>query len=331
MTDPNQSFQAPPTPSLHDSPPVARPTKLRTAGIAFFAIGCLLVVAGILKLPDGYTTGATFAFFGILLFAFSFIPLPPASDSEVPLSPIERLTGIFYEPSRIFRSLRSHPYWLAAFLTVGIVNAAYLTVFVQRLTPDRIVDYTFDKLADSPLRPPPDRMAAAKEQALDQQKNPVRRIQTIARSFVGIFVLLAFLGALYMVVVLAFGGRINFWQSMATIAYAFVPIAIISKGISLIILFIKSPDDIHPLIGQETLLQDNLGVLFAPADHPTLFALFSAIGVLSFYGLWLKGTGLKEAGTRVSSSAAWGAAITLWILGTIFFVIISTLFSSFIS
>jgi hypothetical protein len=84
-------------------------------------------------------------------------------------------------------------------------------------------------------------------------------------------------------------------------------------------------------MGQETLVQDNLGVLFTPGTQPTLFVLASAFGVLSFYGLWLRAKGLQNAGTKVSSSAAWSVAIILWVLALIIGAIFATLFSSFIS
>ena len=105
----------------------------------------------------------------------------------------------------------------------------------------------------------------------------------------------------------------------------------IGKVVSLIILFIKEPEDIHPILGAETLLQDNLGILFKPAEHPALFVLGSVIGVLSFYGLWLRAKGLANAGTKVSSTTAWGVSITLFVLALIFGMIFATLFSSFIS
>ena len=110
-----------------------------------------------------------------------------------------------------------------------------------------------------------------------------------------------------------------------------MPIAVITKLLSLVILFVKAPDDIHPILGQETLVQDNLGILFSPGEHPALFSLGAAIGVLSFYGLWLKARGLANAGQKVSSSAAWGVAITLWVLAVILGMIFATLFASFIS
>jgi hypothetical protein len=335
MSDPNrQDFQAPPPPP----PPVEqvqapRPTKLRPVAIGLFVVGLLLVVAGILKfLPGGIGTGIAFAFWGILLFALSFIPLPQTKgDEEPPMSGLQKVLGIFYEPTRVFRNLRFHPYWLAAFLVIGTTNIVYSTAFVQRLTPERIVDYTFEKLEQSPIKPPPEAMEEAKAAALQQSKQPIQRVQTAAKSFVGIFVFTCFIATICFLGVLAFGGRINFWQAFAAMLYAYLPIEVITKLLSLVLLFIKDPDDIHPLMGAQTLVQDNLGVLFSPAEHPVLYVLGSSIGVLSFYGLWLRAKGLANAGTKVSSSAAWGVSITLWVLVLILGIILAMLFPSFMS
>jgi hypothetical protein len=336
MSDPNsQDFQAPPPPP----PPPAgqaggpRPTKLRPVAIGLFVLGLLILVAGIAKfLPGGPGTGAAFAFWGILLFALSFIPLPQTKgDEEPPMSGLQKVLGIFYEPTRVFRNLRYHPYWLAAFLVIGICNVIYSTAFVQRLTPERIVEFTFEKLESSPIKPSPEQMEIAKADALQQAKQPIQRVQTAAKSFVGIFVFACVIATLCFLGVLAFGGRINFWQAFAAMLFAYLPIEVITKLLSLVVLYIKAPEDIHPMLGAQTLVQDNLGVLFTPADHPALFVLGASIGVLSFYGLWLRAKGLANAGTKVSSSAAWGVSITLWVLALIFGMIFATLFSSFIS
>jgi hypothetical protein len=311
----------------------ARPTNLRLPAIVFFVAGLIILALGIAKVvPGGIGTGVAFAFFGGVLFAFGFIPLPQTTGAEEPaLSGLQKLAGIFYEPTRVFRNLRAHPHWLAAFLVIGSVNLIYTVAFVQRLTPERIVDYTMEKLEQSPIKPPPARMEAAKEDAMQTAKQPVQRAQTAAKSFIGLFVFAAFVAGVILLLVLAFGGRINFWQAFATTFYAWLPVAVIMKLVSLVILYIKAPEDIHPILGQETLLQDNLGILFAPAEHPALFVLGSVIGVLSFYGLWLRAKGLANAGTKVSSTTAWGVSITLFVLALIFGMIFATLFSSFIS
>ncbi len=332
MSDPNQGFQAPPPPPITENK-APRATKLLPYGIGLFVIGVIVCVLGIVKVvPGGIGTGAAFAFWGLLLFAFSFIPLPQTKGDEEPaMSGLQKVMGIFFEPTRVFRNLRAHPHWLAAFLVIAIVNAVYAAAFVQRLTPDRIVDYTMDKMESSPIKPPPDKMAETKDGMLQAMKQPIQRVETAAKSFVGIFVFVCLASALCLLGVLAFGGRMNFWQAFAAVLYSYMPVAVISKLVSLVILFIKAPDDIHPLIGQETLLTDNLGILFKPADHPVLFVLGSAIGVLSFYGLWLKAKGLANAGQKVSSTAAWGVSITLWVLSLIIGMIFATLFAGFMS
>src|SRR5207237_2333771 len=143
-----------------------------------------------------------------------FIPLPrPEAGAEPQMSGLQKLTGIFYEPTRVFRNLRSHPRWLAAFLTVAIFNAVYATAFVQRLTPTRIVDYTMDKMEQSPIKPPPDKMAETKDGMMQQATQPIQRVQTALKSLVGVFVFMSFVAALCLLGVIAFGGRMNFWQA----------------------------------------------------------------------------------------------------------------------
>ena len=88
----------------------------------------------------------------------------------------------------------------------------------------------------------------------------------------------------------------------------------IQKLLGLLILYLKSPDDLHPILNQETTLQDNLGILFTPAVHPVLFVMASFIGFTSLYGLWLRAKGLHYGGNRVSKSTGWAVAITLWVL-----------------
>jgi hypothetical protein len=334
MSDPNQGFQPPPAPP-QAAPEVKapRPDKIRLPAIVFFVLGLIMLVAGIAKLlPGGFGTGLAFIFWGILLFVLSFIRLPQTTGAtDPPMSAMQKLAGIFYEPSNVFRNLRTHPTWLAAFLVIGIVSAAYSVAFVQRLGPDRIVDFTFEKLADSPIKPPPDKMEQAKEEALQQAKQPVQRVQTVAKSFVGLFVLMCFVAGLCLLGVMAFGGRINFWQALAAVMYGYLPVIVIMKLVSLVLLYVKDPDSIHPVLNAETLLQDNLGILFNPGEHPALFVLGSVIGVLSFYGLWLRVKGLQHAGQKVSSSAAWGVSITLFVLALLLGMVGATLFSSFMS
>ena len=335
MSEPIDNFQAPPPPpTLNDVPRAPRPTSFRPVAIGLFVIGLLVCVGGILKfVPGGIGTGAAIAFMGLVLFLLSLIPLPVVDDAEAPMSPLQKITGMFFEPTRVFRNLRVHPRWLAGYLTVVILSVVYTFAFTQRVTPERIVNHTMDKLAEigPPLAPPPDRIEGMRAQQIEDAKNPVQRAGAAAKTFVGAFVFTGLLAGLYMLACVAFGGRINYWQAFASLIYAAVPIVVIQKVLGLVLLYIKAPDEIHPILGQETLVQDNLGILVSPANHPVIFVLASAIGLLSFYSLWLKATGLRNGGTKVSKGVAWGVAVTLWILGTLLITAMTALFPNFIS
>lgn len=335
MSDPNQEFHVPPPPAVEPEPERQRPTYLMWAGIALVVLGILfltliIVTLGVTGITVHATTGGAICGLGILLFIFSFIPMPVVANPPPKMSTIQTLTGIFFEPTSVFRNLRAHPRFVAAVLLAGLLNGIYVAAFVHRVTPERIINFTVDKLEDSPFKPPPEALAKLRTDGVEQQKSVLTQIGNVAKAITGHFFGVAFLAALCLVAVLAFGGRMHYWQTYAAVAYVSLPFTIIQKGISFLILYLKSPDDIHPLLGQDSLVYDNLGLLVSGKDHPILYVMAASIGVLSFYRLWLNATGLREAGYKVSSSAAWGAAITLFVLFLLVGMAFAAIFPGFL-
>jgi hypothetical protein len=334
MSAAEHNFEPPPPPTPEEKPRAPRPTKLRPIAIGLIVVGLIVLVGGFANLiAAGKSTGAAIGFLGIVILVFSFIPLPVISETDEPLSFFDKITGIFYEPSRVFRNLRFHPRWFGAFAVISVLTLIYSFAFVQRITPERIVEHTTTKLAEMgpPFAPPPDRLETMKTEQLQSLKSPVERVGAAAKQVVGIYVVSAIVAALSLLGILAFGGRINFWQALAVTFYSALPVVVIHKVLGLVILYLKSADDLHPVLNQETTLQDNLGILFSPADHPVLFVIASFIGLTSFYGLWLRAKGLHHGATRVGKGAAWGVAITLWVLLLLMVTILTALFPGFIS
>ncbi|MCU1265421.1 MAG: hypothetical protein JWM21_1739 [Acidobacteria bacterium] len=330
MSDPNTEFHAPAPPTVTMEPPRRRPQKMLAIGVGLIVLGLIVAVTGIAKLlGGGVGTGVIICLLGIALVGLSFVSLPEL-EPQAPLGTLEKLAGIFYEPTRVFRNLRTNPSWVAPLLVISILSAAYVAAFTHRLTAERIVNYTVDKMADTPFIPP-EAVERARDQGLQDAKSPTQKVTNGVKTIAGVFLATFFIAALYLVALLAFGGRINYWQAVSVLAYAALPTVVITKLVSFVLLYLKLPDDIHPLMGQETLLQDNLGILFTPKDHPVLFVIAASIGILSFYKLWLVAKGLHEGATKVSSSAAWGVAITLWVIGLLLIVSVTALFPSFIS
>jgi multisubunit Na+/H+ antiporter MnhB subunit len=332
MSAPEQPFQPPPPPPMPQAGPKApRPTKLRLVAIPVFVIGLIILIGGVAKfLPGGAFAGAVLAFCGIVLFGLSFVPLPQVETKDAPMSTAETLMGIFFEPGRVFRSLRARPRWVAAFIIIAVLSLAYTVAFVRRVTPERIVNFTHDKLAETGFLPA-QAVEQERQRRLEEAKNPVTQTMSYVQSVSGNFLKYCAVAGLVLLAILAFGGRMNFWQAFAAVIYAALPWMVIQKILSLVLLYVKSPEDIHPILNQETLLQDNLGVLVNPATHPVLFVLASAVGVLWIYWMWMFAKGLHLAGTKVSGGAAWGVTVLLTLLLICAGVGTALVFSGFMS
>ena len=304
----------------------------RTYTYIVISIGFLLAIAGFLMLGfSGAVAGIAVCFLGLVLFGLSFVPRPaPQEDTPQQMSEGERLTGIFFEPSRVFQSLRARPHWLVPVVIMAVLAFAYTTAFTFRLTPERIVSFTNDKLVERGFIPA-DRAEQIKEQQIAQAKSAPRIALNVFTTFVGAFVAMAFIAALYMLGALLFGGKLGYWQALAVAVYAALPIAVIGRVLSFVLLYVKDPDDIHPILGQSGLVQDNLGVLVKAADHPVIYTVLTSFGILSFYHLWLTATGLRNGGERVTTSAAWSVALIIWGLGLLLGAAFSALFGNFIS
>jgi hypothetical protein len=304
----------------------------RIVGIIIFALGFLLLLAGIMKVVQGVIGfGILAVFLGLVIFGLSFIPRPdPGPDAPPPLSPADRITGVFYEPDRVFKNLRHYPRWLAAFLVLVVFSLTYQIAFTQRLTPEKIAGETADRiieggwLQNSNISP-----EEFKRMRIEEAKAPVSRI-TGALSFVGwTFIFMLVLAGLYMLGVLAFGGRINFWQSLSVATYGSLPPVVILTILNLILLYTKAPEDIDSIRGARGLARADLGLLFSPETHPTLFVIGSFIGIFSLYGWWITVSGLHNTATKLSKASAWTIALLLWLLGLVIAIVLSSIFSSF--
>ena len=298
-----------------------------------FGIGVVLIALSLIGILPGLTgAGGGLIFLGLVLFGLSFIPRPESASDQPAMSEAESLGKIVFSPTEVFQNLRHHPRWLAALLVMSILSGIYLFAFAQRLTAERIGNFMTEKITQSGFQIPEARVAQMRQDNINQYKEPLRQAGSAVSGFVGMFVFFAFIAAIYLVIILAMGGHINFWQSFAATVYSFFPVIVIDRILSLIILFLKDPVDVHPLLGQQSLVQDNLGVLlFNPAQNPVLFSLAAAIGLLSFYRLWLAATGLKNAGEKVSGSAAWTAALVVWLFGVVLTAASAALFPGFLS
>jgi hypothetical protein len=243
------------------------------------------------------------------------------------------LLNIFFSPTEAFQNLRRHPRWLVAALIISLLSTVFTNLFLYRLTTERVTNFAIDKTLEMPIMNDQARsqIEAGRQEAIEQNKNPVLKAGQAVSSFAWNFAKYAFYAGIFLLFALAMGGRINFWQALSVAVYSAFPVSVIHSILSSVILFLKDPVDIHPILGQGNLVQDNLGFFFSPSASPALYALAAHIGILWFYWVWLMATGLKNTGEKVSGVIAWTTSLTLFAVLLVIGVVSSYLFSGFIS
>jgi hypothetical protein len=216
-----------------------------------------------------------------------------------------------------------------------ILGGVYNNLFLQRLTPERVANYAIDKTLEMPMIANNDQARKQVEdgraQAIEDTKNPVARVGQSVGTFFWLTVGFTVLALIFMLFALAMGGKINFWQAFSVAVYAWFPASVIKTILNIILLYMKDPTDIHPIIGQGSLVQDNLNFLVTPKDNPVVWSFLGALSLLWFYWLWLNSTGLKNAGERVSGSTAWTTSLAIYLIVILLGVVSAFLFPSFIS
>jgi hypothetical protein len=305
----------------------------RLIGIIIAVLGLLVAVMSILKIVPGLTqTGIVMVLLGGLVIGLSFIRKPDTEGVERMSTP-STLGNIFFSPSEVFQNLRRHPRWLVALVIMTVLSAVYANLFLYRVTPERVTNFTIDKTLEMSFLNDDARkqIESGRTQTLADAKNPVLRVAQAVSSGTGMVFGMAILALVFFIFALAMGGKLNYWQAFSIAVYAYFPVAVVKFVLNSIILFTKDPVEIHPITGQSSLIQDNLSFLVSAADHPVLYTLIGAFSLLFFYWIWLNAIGLKNGGERVTPSIAWTTAISLFVILTALGTLMALIFPSFIS
>jgi hypothetical protein len=310
----------------------------RIVGIIIFVIGLLLLASNLLLKVQGVRGLGIFGMIiGACVFGLSFIRQPaPDANAPAPLSPAERVTRVFYEPEPVFKNLRHHPRWLAGFLVLALFGVVYQMALTQRLGVERFAEdqavreieggfVPLDKISADDYKQAKIRAAIATA-SRDKITTP---FWIIGLALVGMLIL----AGVYLLAVMAFGGKMNFWQALTVAVYGSLPQAVISAILSLLLLYIQSPTDIIPLEAQRHgLARADLGLLFKTTnpmvntlERPILYTLATFIGLFPLYGWWVTVNGLKNAGEKISGGSAWAIAFILWLVGMLLTVVLAML------
>ena len=309
----------------------------RIAGIVIAGLGLLIAVLSIVKAVPGFTwtmPGVLMILLGGLMIGLSFIDKPDTEGVDRMSTP-STLLNIFFSPSEVFQNLRRHPRWLVAVIVMALLSSVYATLFYQRLGAERIATYTIDKTLEMPMVANSEQarkqVEDGRQAAIDDAKSPVSQAGRAVTGFAWQVIGVSILAGIFMLFAMAMGGTLYFWQAFSAAVYAAFPVAVIRFFLNTLVLYLKDPSEIHPILGQGSLIQDNLSFLVKASQNPVIYSFLASISLLWFYWIFLNATGLKNAGEKVSGSIAWTAVLVVWAVVVLFGMGISWAFPSFIS
>jgi len=232
-------------------------------------------------------------------------PPPPPPLAETPavagetMSTPATLSGVFFEPGRVFEALRVRPRFLIAGIILLLLTCSVVAVLYMRVDMGEVIR---EQMMKSP------QAAQLSSEQIEQRV----RIGKIVGAV--IFPALVPIGiaagaALYLLGVMAFGGTISYKESLAVWVYSSLPPAVFATIIAVLVLFLKSPESIDP----NRLLVTNPGAFMGTDASPVLVTTLAQFDLLKLYGLFLAALGLRKV-AKMSSGSAWGVVLSWYVI-----------------
>lgn len=238
---------------------------------------------------------------------------PPPNDhapvAEPPqMSEVGTLGSIFFEPGATFEDLRRKPRFIIASLICVILMTMFIGAFNSKVGYERVARERLEANAWYQSQPP-----ELQKKMLDQQANPV--MQYVTMGIAPIAVLITFLlgGLIYWGSVNAMGGSMTFLRGVAVWVYASFPPLAVSMLANILILFLKSPDDIDAVTSQQGLIHANPSFFINTKTMPVLGAVLGTFDLFYIWGWILAAIGLRVVG-KISTGAAWGIVLLVALL-----------------
>ena len=219
-------------------------------------------------------------------------PPPPEKIAPVEqpeMSEVGSILNVFMEPGRTFEDLRKKPRFILGLILVSLIASVTVFALYQKMGEDgirRAINEQFDKNPQAASMPPEQKQSMVNVNMTIQKYMPlmVLVIVPIAMFVIGLFY---FLGAK------AFGGNGGFLHAVSVVVYSSIPPSVVGGIASLIVLAIKSADDIDLTAAQRGgLVQANPTMFIDGKAQPVLAAILSSVDVFQIWGWILAAIGL---------------------------------------
>lgn len=170
---------------------------------------------------------------------------PEESTTTPALSEMRRLTGTFFEPGAVFPDIAANGRWWLPWLIIVVLISVFMALVIQRVGVDQIIVKSME--SNSRVQ---EMSADQKEKAMEMQRKIVPIAMRVGPVVASLVMLMVAAGVLLFVFNFMFDGGLKFKQVLNVYAYSGIPPSIVSTAASILVLFLKPPDEYdiqHPL------------------------------------------------------------------------------------
>ena len=229
------------------------------------------------------------------------LPIPPPPIPEN-MSEIGRLAGVFFSPIQAFADIVRRPRWWIPVVIIAILGTVAIVAFSQHVGWDQVVRKSIDQ-SNQNMTP------EQRQQAIAVASRFLPLLGYVTPILVA-FNLVLIAGVMMFLTNVVMGADIRFPAMMGVVGYSGIPPALVTTVLTILVMFMKSPDDFDI----SNPLAFNVGAFLPDGTAKWLVSLAGSMDLFSFWRIGLLAGGLSVASPKLSFGKALFVVVFPWAL-----------------
>ncbi len=229
----------------------------------------------------------------------------PAPAPQPALSETSRLINTFISPSRTFTDIRLNSSWWIPWLLISVISLVFMFTIQQKIGLEQVAH---NEIAKSSRFEPFEKLPPEQKDAQVRLSMNMMRYMGYAAPITTLIFLAIIAGVLMGTMNFGAGAEISFKQSMAVVAYSFVP-GLIGSVLGIVSMLVGVDAEGFNIRNP---VATNPAYFMDPTQHKFLYGMVSALDVFIIWAIILMGIGYSSISKLKRSTAI--AIVVGWYL-----------------
>jgi hypothetical protein len=252
-------------------------------------------------------------------------PQAGGATSAASLGIIGRLSGIYFSPSETFPAIGKAPKFVIAMILTGIIAAISSVALTNRIGMENLVRKQMEPMVERGWMTQ-EQADLAVQQSTTGVRGTISKVQGPVFAAIGYGILILVVTALFKLISMVLGAENEFKQLLGVTAWTFLAISILHTALFLIVLYLKSPDDLDLF----NPVGSNLGAVIGLVAEKAPKFLKSLASWVDVFGIWriaLLSIGYAAVSRKLKTGTAAICLLILYFIGALIFSAIASVFS----